>query len=55
MTGGLSILRKTIPQSLRDTGEYAPPQGYLVDEEKAEAFDKQFPPKEKLKLPGQLF
>lgn len=37
------------------TGEYAPPQGYFVDEEKAEEFDKQFPPKEKLKLPGQLF
>ena len=25
------------------------------DEDKAEEFDKQFPPKEKLKLPGQLF
>ena len=37
------------------TGEYAPPQGYFVDEDKAEEFDKQFPPKEKLKLPGQLF
>lgn len=37
------------------TGEYAPPQGYLVDEALAEAFDKSFPPKEKLKLPGQLF
>ena len=37
------------------TGEYAPPQGYFVDEAEAEAFDKEFPPKEKLKLPGQLF
>ena len=37
------------------TGEYATPQGYLVDEDEAEAFDKSFPPKEKLKLPGQLF
>ncbi len=37
------------------TGEYTPPQGYFVDEDKAEKFDKQFPPKEKLKLPGQLF
>ena len=37
------------------TGEYTPPQGYFVDEDKAEEFDKQFPPKEKLKLPGQLF
>lgn len=37
------------------TGEYATPEGYFVDEEKAEEFDKNFPPKEKLKLPGQLF
>lgn len=36
------------------TGEYATPQGYFVDEAEAEAFDRQFPPKEKLKLPGQL-
>ena len=36
------------------TGEYAPPQGYFVDETKAEQFDQQFPPKVKLKLPGQL-
>lgn len=37
------------------TGEYAPPRGYFVDEEEAEEFDKGFPYKEKLKLPGQLF
>ena len=37
------------------TGEYATPQGYLVDESEAEAFDQAFPHKEKLKLPGQLF
>ena len=37
------------------TGEYAHPQGYLVDESEADEFDKAFPPKEKLKLPGQLF
>lgn len=37
------------------TGEYATPQGYFVDEEEAEKFDKEFPEKEKLKLPGQLF
>lgn len=37
------------------TGEYATPQGYFVDEVAAEKFDKQFPPKEKLVLPGQLF
>jgi hypothetical protein len=26
-----------------------------VDDKDVEAFDRQFPPKEKLKLPGQLF
>ena len=36
------------------TGEYDPPQGYFVDETEAEQFDQQFPPKVKLKLPGQL-
>lgn len=35
------------------TGEYATPAGYYVNE--AEKFDKQFPSKEKLRLPGQLF
>ena len=37
------------------TGEYATPEGYFVDEEACEAFDKAFPPKEKLRLPGQLW
>ena len=37
------------------SGEYTPPNGYFVDEAQAEEFDKQFPPKEKLKLPTQLF
>ena len=37
------------------TGEYSTPQGYFVDEAEAEEFDKGFPYKEKLKLPGQLF
>ena len=35
-------------------GEYSTPEVYLVDEKEAEAFDRGFPPKEKLKLPGQL-
>ena len=37
------------------TGKYATPSGYFVDEGEAKEFDKQFPPKEKLKLPGQLW
>ena len=37
------------------TGEYATPEGYFVDEAEAQEFDKGFPRKEKLRLPGQLF
>ena len=37
------------------TGEYSTPECYFVDEKDAEAFDSLFPPKEKLKLPGQIF
>lgn len=37
------------------TGEYTTPQGYFVDENKALEFDKNFPYKERLKLPGQIF
>lgn len=36
------------------TGIYQTPAGYFVDDAEAEGFDRQFPPKEKLKLPGQL-
>ena len=36
------------------TGVYQTPQGYYVNVEEAEEFDKGFPPKEKQKLPGQL-
>ena len=37
------------------SGEYTPPAGYFVDEQECEAFDRAFPSKEKLKLPGQLW
>ena len=36
-------------------GNYTTPKGYLVDEQETEEFDKEFPYKEKKKLPGQLF
>ena len=50
------LCRELIPGYLDGiTGEYTPPKGYFVDEKAAEEFDKMFPPKEKLKLPGQLF
>ena len=37
------------------TGVYHTPKGYYVDEAAAEEFDRNFPPKEKLKLRGLLF
>ncbi len=37
------------------TGVYQTPQGYYVDDHDVEEFDKDFPPRQKLKLPGQLF
>ena len=37
------------------TGVYTTPAGYFVDDADVEEFDKGFPPKEKLRLPGQLF
>ena len=36
------------------TGVYKDPEGYVVDEADVEAFDAHFPPRQKLKLPGQL-
>ena len=50
------LCRDLIPGYLKDvTGVYQTPEGYYVDEDAAEEFDKSFEPKEKLRLPGQLF
>lgn len=50
------LCKELIPGYLDDvTGVYQTPQGYYVKDEDVDAFDKAFPPKEKLKLPGQLF
>ena len=50
------LCKELIPGYLEGvSGEYATPSGYFVDEVEAEKFDKDFPYKEKLKLPGQLF
>ncbi len=52
------LCRELVPGYLRGVrGEYAPPEGYFVAEREPEAFarfDAAFPPKVKLKLPGQL-
>ena len=37
------------------TGVYQTPQGYYVNDSDVEEFDKSFPHKEKLTLPGQIF
>jgi len=37
------------------TGVYQTPQGYYVSNDDVEKFDRLFPHKEKLKLPGQIF
>lgn len=37
------------------TGVYQTPHGYYVDDAEVEEFDQAFPPKEKLRLPGQIF
>ena len=50
------LCRELIPGYLSGvTGVYQTPPGYYVDDSDVEAFDRAFPPKEKLKLPGQIF
>ena len=50
------LCRELIPGYLDGvTGVYQTPKGYYVKDQDVEEFDKEFPPKEKLKLPGQLF
>ena len=50
------LCKELIPGYLDDvTGVYQTPQGYYVDDADVEEFDKGFPTKEKLKLPGQIF
>ena len=49
------LCRELIPGYLRGvTGVYSAPACYLVDEGEAEVFDRDFQPREKLRLPGQL-
>lgn len=49
------LIAELIPGFLNGvSGTYKDPDEYFIDEAEAEEFDKQFPPKVKLKLPGQL-
>ena len=50
------LCKELVPGYLEGiTGEYAPPEGYLVDEREAEEFDKQFPNKEKRNYRDRFF
>lgn len=50
------LCKELIPGYLSGiTGEYATPAGYFVDEAACEVYDRSFPKKEKLVLPGQIF
>ncbi len=50
------LCRELIPGYLDGvTGVYQTPPGYYVDDADVDAFDRGFPPKEKRKLPGQIF
>ena len=50
------LCRELIPGYLKDvTGVYQTPSGYYVPDEEVESFDRLFPYKEKLRLPGQIF
>ncbi|MBQ6518886.1 MAG: N-acetyltransferase [Anaerolineaceae bacterium] len=50
------LCKELIPGYLNSiTGVYQTPPGYYVNETDVEEFDKTFPPKVKLKLPGQIF
>lgn len=50
------LCKELIPGYLNGiTGVYQTPQGYYVEDADVEAFDKDFPAKEKQRLPGQIF
>ena len=50
------LCRELIPGYLDGvTGVYQTPPGYYVSDADVDAFDRGFPPKEKRKLPGQIF
>ena len=50
------LCRELVPGYLAGiTGVYQTPRGYYVDDADVDAFDLGFPPKERKKLPGQIF
>lgn len=50
------LCRELIPGYLNGiTGVYQTPKGYYVDDSDVEKFDRSFPQKLKMRLPGQIF
>ncbi len=50
------LCRELVPGYLDGiTGVYQTPKAYYVEDSDVDEFDRGFPPKQKLKLPGQLF
>ncbi len=50
------LCKELVPGYLKGiTGVYQTPKGYYVDDTDVDAFDKEFPARERLKLPGQIF
>ena len=50
------LCKELVPGCLKGiTGVYQTPKGYYVDDADVDAFDKEFPARERLKLPGQIF
>lgn len=54
------LIKELIPgflDQVKDAGggTFKEPDGYFIDSKEAEEFDSQFPPKEKLSLPEQIF
>ena len=55
MEGAKSILKDTDIIGCTSSAGILVPDGYFVDETEVEIFDRMFPAKERLVLPGQLF
>lgn len=54
------LIKELVPGFLDRVGDagggtFREPDGYSVDPEDAEEFDRRFPPRERLRLPGQIF
>lgn len=54
------LIKELVPSFLDEVkncggGNFKEPDGYFIDANEAEEFDRHFPIKERLSLPGQIF